>query len=179
MAPATRLEQLADCLPHLPALLHWVADGYYAKKEVFTLFIRHRRHLITRLRHDAALYHLWTKGRQPGQRGPTRLYDGKAVFDDLSRWQHEGTHPIHDHIELYSALLYRTGGPVEAFRAEAARGVATGYSPSKICLTGFDRRATIGQSNRPLLPPPLSDRITLPGCQAVHRLESMSGSQRC
>lgn len=100
------LEQLADCLPHLPALLYWVADGYYAKKEVFTLFIRHRRHLITRLRHDAALYHLWTKGRQPGQRGPTRRYDGKAVFNDLSRWQDEGTHPIHAHIALYSVLLY-------------------------------------------------------------------------
>lgn len=100
------LEQLGDCLPRLPALLHWVADGYYAKKEIFTLFIGHRRHLITRLRHDAALYHLWTKGRQPGQRGPSRRYDGKAVFDNLSRWQAEGTHPIHSHIELYSALLY-------------------------------------------------------------------------
>ncbi len=100
------LEQLADCLPHLPALLYWVADGYYAKKEVFTLFIKQHRHLITRLRHDAALYHLWTKGRQPGQRGPTRRYDGKAVFDNLARWQDEGLHPIHAHIALYSALLY-------------------------------------------------------------------------
>lgn len=100
------LEQLADCLPHLPTLLYWVADGYYAKKEVFSLFVRQRRHLITRLRHDAALYHLWTKGRQPGQRGPTRRYDGKAVFNDLSRWQDEGTHPIHSYIQLYSALLY-------------------------------------------------------------------------
>ena len=100
------LEQLADCLPHLPTLLYWVADGYYAKKEVFMLFIRYHRHLITRLRHDAALYHLWTKGRQPGQRGPTRRYDGKAVFDDLNRWQNEGAHPIHAHIQLYGALLY-------------------------------------------------------------------------
>lgn len=100
------LEQLADCLPHLPDLLYWVADGYYAKKEVFTLFTRHSRHLITRLRHDAALYYLWTKGREPGQRGPTRRYDGKVVFDKLARWQAQGVHPIHDHIQLYSALLY-------------------------------------------------------------------------
>jgi len=100
------LEQIADCLPHLPTLLYCVADGYYAKKEVFTLFIDHNRHLITRLRHDAALYYLWTKGRQPGQRGPTRRYDGKAVFTDLSRWQDQGVHPIHAHIQLYSALLY-------------------------------------------------------------------------
>ena len=100
------LEQLADCLPHLPTLLYWVADGYYAKREVFALFTRHSRHLITRLRHDAALYHLWTKGRQPGQRGPTRRYDGKAVFDDLARWQDEGLHPVHAHIKLYSAWLY-------------------------------------------------------------------------
>ncbi|MBC7571409.1 MAG: transposase [Spirosoma sp.] len=100
------IEQLADCLPHLPALRYWVGDGYYAKTEVFTLFARHARHFITRLRHDAALYHLWTAGRQPGQRGPTRRYDGKAVFDDLSRWQDKGDHPIHAHIRLYSALLY-------------------------------------------------------------------------
>lgn len=100
------LEQLADCLPHLPTLLYWVADGYYAKKEVFTVFVRYRRHLITRLRHDAALYHVWTKGRQPGQRGPTRRYDGKAVFTDLSRWQDAGAHPVHAHITLYSVLLY-------------------------------------------------------------------------
>jgi hypothetical protein len=52
------LEQLADCLPQLPALLYWVADGYYAKKEIFTLFTQQSRHLITCLRHDAALYHL-------------------------------------------------------------------------------------------------------------------------
>lgn len=70
------------------------------------LFTRYHRHLITRLRHDAALYHLWTQGRQPGQRGPTRRYGGKDVFDDLSRWQDEGTHPIHAHLALYSALLY-------------------------------------------------------------------------
>ncbi|GAA4421884.1 transposase [Nibrella viscosa] len=100
------LEQLADCLSRLPVLLYWVADGYYAKKEVFQLFASQRRHLITRLRHDAALYHLWIKGRQPGQRGPTRRYDGKASFDDLSRWQDEGVHPIHSHIRLFSALLY-------------------------------------------------------------------------
>lgn len=100
------VEQLADCMPLLPALVYWVADGYYAKKEVFTLFARQHRHLITRLRHDAALYHLWTKGREPGQRGPARRYDGKARFDDLSRWQAQGEHPIHAHIQLYSALLY-------------------------------------------------------------------------
>ncbi len=100
------MEQLADCMPLLPTLLYWVADGYYAKKEVFTLFARQHRYLITRLRHDAALYHLWTKGREPGQRGPTRRYDGKARFDDLSRWQTQGVHPIHAHVQLYSGLLY-------------------------------------------------------------------------
>jgi hypothetical protein len=104
-------EQLADCLPHLPTLVYWVADGYYARKEpgrraVFTLSICQRRHLITRLRHDAALYHLWTKGRQPNQRGPTRRYDGEALFNDLSRWQSTDVHPIYAHIVLYLALLY-------------------------------------------------------------------------
>jgi Transposase DDE domain len=100
------LEQLADCIPQLPALLYWVADGYYAKKEFFTFFARQHRYLITRLRHDAALYHLWTNGRQAGQRGPTRRFDGKARFDELSRWQSDGVHPIHASIQLYSSLLY-------------------------------------------------------------------------
>jgi hypothetical protein len=27
---------------------HWVGDGFYAKKEVFDLFIKHKRHFITR-----------------------------------------------------------------------------------------------------------------------------------
>ena len=54
-------------------------------KEVFNLFTGQSRHFITRLRHDAALYFLWTKSRQPAQRGPTRRYDGKAVFEKLAR----------------------------------------------------------------------------------------------
>jgi len=39
---------LSDCLPLLPAIIHWVGDGFYAKKEVFDLFIKHKRHFITR-----------------------------------------------------------------------------------------------------------------------------------
>lgn len=100
------LEQLSDCLPRLPALTHWVGDGFYAKKEVFELFASAGRHLITRLRSDADLHHPWRDGRQPGQRGPNRKYDGKARFDDLSRWEAAGVHPVHGHISLYAQLLH-------------------------------------------------------------------------
>jgi len=84
------LEQISDCPPRLTALTHWVGDGFYAKKEVFDLFANAGRHPITRLRSDADLHHLWLGGRQPCQRGPSRKYDGKARFDDLSRWEMAG-----------------------------------------------------------------------------------------
>jgi hypothetical protein len=100
------LEQLSDCLPRLTALTHWVGDGFYAKKEVFDLLANAGRHLSTRLRSDADLHHLWLGGRQPGQRGPNRKYDGKARFEDLGRWEAVGAHPVHDHISLYTQLLY-------------------------------------------------------------------------
>ena len=100
------IEQLSDCLPRLTALTHWVGDGFYAKKEIFDLFANAGRQLITRLRSDADLHHLWLDGRQPGQRGPNRKYEGKARFDELSRWEAAGTHPVHDHISLYTQLLH-------------------------------------------------------------------------
>lgn len=100
------LEQLADCLPRLAALLYWVADGFYAKKEVFELFANAGHHLVTRLRCDADLYHLWQGGRQPGQRGPTRKYDGKARFDELGRWEQAGSHPVHGHVSMYTQVLH-------------------------------------------------------------------------
>lgn len=100
------LEQLSDCLPHLLEIIYWVGDGFYAKKEVFDLFISYKRHFITRLRRDADLYFLWDKPRVPGQRGASKKYDGKAVFNDLSRWHKAGEHPQHAHISLYAQQLY-------------------------------------------------------------------------
>jgi hypothetical protein len=107
---ATRMDfylaQIATCLPRLSALKHWVGDGYYAKDQVFNFFQKHNRYFITRLRSDADLYHLWDKGRVNGQKGRTRIYDGKVVFDDLTRWESSGPHPIHESISLHSRVLY-------------------------------------------------------------------------
>ena len=100
------LEQLSDCLPLLPAIIYWVGDGFYAKKEVFDLFIKHKRHFITRLRCDADLHFLWDKPRLTGQRGAPKKYDGKAVFKDLSRWHKMGQYPQHAYINLYTQRLY-------------------------------------------------------------------------
>ena len=100
------LAQISDCLPRLAELLYWVGDGFYAKKEVFELFARGGRHLITRLRCDADLYHLWQGGRQPGQRGPTRKYGEKARFDELGGWVAAGPHPVHGHVSLYTQVLH-------------------------------------------------------------------------
>jgi hypothetical protein len=100
------LEQLADCLPKLTALLYWVGDGFYAKKEVFELMASHGKYLISRLRSDADLYFIWQGGRTPSQRGASRKYDGKVNFDDLQRWQSAGPHPVHESIQLYTQVLY-------------------------------------------------------------------------
>ena len=100
------LEQLSDCLPLLPAIIYWVGDGFYAKKEVFDLFIKHKRHFINRLRCDADLHFLWDKPRLTGQRGAPKKYDGKAVFKDLSRWHKMGQYPQHAYINLYTQRLY-------------------------------------------------------------------------
>jgi hypothetical protein len=100
------LQQIAKYLPHLPILKHWVADGYYAKSQVFTFFQKQNLFLITRLRSDSDLYHIWHKGRTVGQKGRTRVYDGKAIFNDLTRWESSGSHPVHDSVHLYSQVLY-------------------------------------------------------------------------
>lgn len=103
------LQQLKMCLVELPHLLYWIGDGFYAKTDVFDLLLSYHRHLLTRLRADADLYYLWTQARQPGQRGRTRLYDGKVDFSQLNRWDKVGPHPDHEHIMLYSLALYAKG----------------------------------------------------------------------
>lgn len=100
------VQQLRTCLPKLTQIVYWVGDGYYAKKEVFDTLTSLQKHLITRLRTDASLLHLYTKPRASGQRGAPRLYDGKVSFSDLSRWESAGTHPQHEQVALYTVIAY-------------------------------------------------------------------------
>ena len=41
------LEQVLDCLKHLPSIVYYVADGFYAKGKIVNGLIAHNKHLIT------------------------------------------------------------------------------------------------------------------------------------
>lgn len=49
------LAQVVGCLPRLPEVRYWVADGNYARLKVFGGLAARERHLVTRLRGDADL----------------------------------------------------------------------------------------------------------------------------
>lgn len=72
--------------PALPERVRYlVADGYYAKQRFIDGVLATGLHLVSKLRHDANLRHLYT-GPQKA-RGRKRLYDGKVSFSDLSRME--------------------------------------------------------------------------------------------
>ncbi len=111
------LEQLADCLSRcssrcskrlaskrLAGVQHIVADGFYAKTKVFNFLASRGKYLITRLRSDANLRYFYTGPRKKGPGAP-KLYDGKVLWDDLSRFDYIGTLSDKEHIALYTKLL--------------------------------------------------------------------------
>jgi hypothetical protein len=100
------LEQLSDILPACALVKYWIGDGYYAKEKVFALLEKESRYFITKLRSDANLRYLALPKQRKGDKGPFCKYDGKVYFDDLQKWQYEGTDEQHGHIGIYSQLVY-------------------------------------------------------------------------
>ena len=109
-APYTRidyyLEQILDCLPKLTSLIYFVADGFYAKTKIFETLINQGKHLITKLRVDANLKYLNNKPRTKGQGGAPAKYDGKVIFNDLSKWVLVGPDEKYPHLSIYTQKLY-------------------------------------------------------------------------
>lgn len=101
------LAQVARCLPRLPDVLYWVADGNYARRKIFVGLAAHGRHLVTRLRGDADLRYLALPRAegQPRQIGRPRTYDGKVDFADLSRFECVGALDDQSHVLLYHAVV--------------------------------------------------------------------------
>ena len=97
------LEQLTDCLAHLPRVRYWVGDGYYAKRKVFDTLGSHGCHLITKLRSDANLRFVIAPERRRGR------YGGKVRFADFaalgSRFSEEGTLADLPHVRIYAAQV--------------------------------------------------------------------------
>lgn len=87
---------------HLPGQVDYlVTDGYYAKIKFVNAVREIDLHLISKLRHDADLRHLY-KGPQK-RFGRKRLYDGKVKFDDLSRFEYVAE--VDKDIHLYTAVV--------------------------------------------------------------------------
>ncbi len=96
------LEQLDKCIDKLLKIKYFVADGYYAKSKVFKHITAMDKHLITKLRPDANLRHLY-KGNKRKGRGRPKQYAGKVNFDTLKKWTFEGC--LQTDIEIYSIVV--------------------------------------------------------------------------
>ncbi|MDG1478449.1 MAG: transposase [Myxococcota bacterium] len=80
----------------------WVFDGAYAKKSFVDAVVKTGDTMVSRLRKDAAMRHLYT-GAYSG-RGRPKKYSGKVVFDDLSRWSWMGE--VEAGVGLYSLVCW-------------------------------------------------------------------------
>jgi hypothetical protein len=88
-----------------PGVTYHCVDGYYAKKKYIDIVVSLELHAITKLRSDADCMLLYT-GPHPKRRGARRKYDGKASFQDLSRFEDLGTRQDEPHLHLYTAVVW-------------------------------------------------------------------------
>ncbi len=75
----------ADVAKLPPDVTHLAADGYYAKIKFVDGVCDCGLHLISKLRHDAHLRHLFV-GPHPKRRGARKKYAGRVNLRDLSGW---------------------------------------------------------------------------------------------
>jgi len=92
---------LAD-YTQLPDDVQLVAvDGYYAKQKFIHGVRQTERHVLGKLRHDAALRHLYTGPQKP--RGRKRQYAGPVRLADLSAFTDAGE--VEPGVRLYTAIV--------------------------------------------------------------------------
>jgi hypothetical protein len=99
------VEQLCDCLPHLPGVKHFAGDSAYANVKVIRALRVHGKHLVTQLRCDANLRYTRPLPN-PGRPGPKPRWGEKAVFTELGRWRFLGRDFKYPHLDLYTCTLY-------------------------------------------------------------------------
>jgi hypothetical protein len=100
------LAQLQSHRRLLPRSVKYLAaDGFFAKQKYVDGVRACDLHLITKLRVDANLRYLYS-GPRLNRRGRPKLYDGKVMFQDLSRFYSLGTVEEAEHLHLYTAVLY-------------------------------------------------------------------------
>jgi DDE superfamily endonuclease len=99
-------QQLHDQRHRLPSAIRYhCVDGYFAKQKYIAEVTALKLHPITKLRHDANCWFLYTEPH-PKRRGRRRKYDGKVNFQDLHRFESLGPLEEKPHIHLYTALVW-------------------------------------------------------------------------
>lgn len=95
-----RMDKLTGLASHL------VVDGYFAKKSFFDKLLAGQQSLplITKLRNDAALYHLY-QGPPTGKPGRPKFYDGKVNWKSLSA-AHWRLHAATEELQVLSSVVY-------------------------------------------------------------------------
>jgi len=63
----------------------WLADGAYAKKPFVDCICENDDVLVSKLRKDAAMQHLYRGPRRAGP-GRPKKYDGKVIISDINHW---------------------------------------------------------------------------------------------
>ena len=98
------LEQLQAVAPQLPKTIKYgVFDGFYAKQKFVNGVLALNLQVISKLRSDANLKHLYT-GKQTGKRGRPRKFLGKVDFDELSDFKE---HLLENkRIKLYEKIVW-------------------------------------------------------------------------
>jgi len=97
------LKCLQDIIAYVPQKVKYlVADGFFAKLKFVEGVLALKLNLISKLRVDANLKHLY-HGEQK-KRGRPKLFDGKVKFDDLSRFERVDIRD--EQLSLYTAVVY-------------------------------------------------------------------------
>jgi hypothetical protein len=98
------LKQVQAVVPKLPESINYgVFDGFYAKQKFVNGVLDLNLQVISKLRCDANLKHLYTGKQNPG-RGRPRRFIGKVDFDDLSDFDE---HQLENkRINLYSKVVW-------------------------------------------------------------------------
>lgn len=97
------LEHIKQAQPYLaPTIRYLVVDGAYAKQKYVQGVCQQRLHIISKLRDDANLRHLYTEP-QIKRRGAPRKYKGKVKLSSLSGLTFVGE--VEPNIALYTAVV--------------------------------------------------------------------------
>lgn len=97
------LEHFNRTVPNLPdTIIYGIFDGFYAKQKFVTGVCQAGFQIISKLRSDANLKHLFTGAQKP--KGRPRSFAGKVDFTDFSKF--ETTVVADQKVVLYSQLVW-------------------------------------------------------------------------